>query len=65
MYNRPQHFLHFFNSKSNRSFFDMGLLLTLVLVRYNGDKVYDGVSLPRRSLFTLILKRFGLFIKMF
>ena len=35
----------------------MGLLLTLVYVRDDRDKVYDGTSLPRRSLFTLTLKR--------
>ena len=40
--------------------FGMGLLLTLVYVRGDRDKVDDGVSLPKRSLFTLTLKRFGL-----
>ena len=38
----------------------IGLLLTLVYVRRDRDKVVDGARLPRRSLFTLTLKRFGL-----
>ena len=34
-------------------FFGMRLLLTLVYVRGDRDKVDDGARLPRRSLFTL------------